>query len=107
MGDSDSYLGSTYKCLYAATTGSTKYDKRSNYSQQMWILQKKQKPTEFTDFKYGETVQLMDTHFYSYMAVNLTASAASYGAPGKVWIEAKLPWHMLKNFCNNLIFERA
>lgn len=101
--DSDSYLGSTYKCLYAATTGSTKYDERSDNTKQMWVLDSYGN----TDLKYDATVQLMDLYVFSFMAVNLTASAKKYGASSKVWVEAKYARHMLKNFCNNFIFERA
>merc|ERR1719419_1121393 len=48
------YLGSN-KYLYAATTGSTKYD---------------------VNLKYDEPVQLMDLYVFSYMAVQINSDAS-------------------------------
>merc|ERR1719474_591118 len=78
--ENDSYLTkgkSQYRCLYAAVTGSTKYDVRSDSDlKQMWVLDR----TLNTNLKYGESVQLFDLNYRCNMAVNTGAIASGIGA---------------------------
>merc|ERR1719419_1192538 len=65
------YLGSN-KYLYAATTGSTKYDVQRPNTKQMWVLNNKYD----VNLKYDEPVQLMDLYVFSYMAVQINSDAS-------------------------------
>lgn len=93
-------------CLYAATTGSTKYDRSSNNSKQFWVLDDHH--ADNVDLCYDTPVHLMDRYVLSYMAVNTASNAGDYdGGRGKVWVEAKYDKHMLPNFKDQFIFQRA
>merc|ERR1712178_666672 len=85
-----SYLGKN-TCLYAATTGSTKYDVEAPNTKQLWVLDNKCN----VDLMYNTPVEFMDRYTFSYMAVNTEASAAGYADEpgwtrnGRKWVEAK------------------
>eukprot|EP00928_Gymnodinium_smaydae_P004929 TRINITY_DN11689_c0_g1_i1.p1 TRINITY_DN11689_c0_g1~~TRINITY_DN11689_c0_g1_i1.p1 ORF type:complete len:229 (+),score=14.94 TRINITY_DN11689_c0_g1_i1:56-742(+) len=84
-------------CLYAATTGSTKYDRRSNNTKQLWVLDH----GGDVSLNYNTPVRFLDRYVFSYMAVNLASSAQNYSnGNGKYWVEAKYDRHMIGGFDN-------
>jgi len=98
------YLGDDYLYLYAATTGSAKYDQRSGNTKQLWCLNNQGD----IDLRYNTPVKLMDRYVDSYLAVNTTASASDYsGGANKVWVEAKYKRHLTANFRNEFVVHKV